>query len=118
MQALSDMYKKYRLNLVSLRNLLDSLLNFDLKSKSFWRSCGWFNLIYTNNIQTKSTGFFYYIHFSKTSWNSLFPPLAIFRIYSKFSDFRSHYCIFLVKKVIFSIFSDFRLQYLLCCLRS
>ena len=40
MQALSDIYKKCWLYLISLRHLLDLQLYFDLKFKSLWESCG------------------------------------------------------------------------------
>ena len=47
---------------------------------------------------------FYYVYFSKTSWNCFFPPLTFFQIPLKFSDFRSRYCIFSVKRYYFQSF--------------
>ena len=40
MQALSDIYKKCWLYLISLRHLLDLHLYLDLKFKSLWESFG------------------------------------------------------------------------------
>ena len=40
MQALPDIYKKYRLYLIYLKHLLDFPSYFDLKFRSLWESCG------------------------------------------------------------------------------
>ena len=39
MKALSDIYKRYRLYLISHRHFLDLPLYFGLKFKSLWESC-------------------------------------------------------------------------------
>ena len=40
MQALPDIYEKYRLYLIYLKHLLDFPSYFDLKFRSLWESCG------------------------------------------------------------------------------
>ena len=40
MQALPDIYKKYRLYLIYLKHLLDFPSYFDLKFRSLWEPCG------------------------------------------------------------------------------
>ena len=66
MQALSDIYSKRGLYLISAKHLLDLPLYFDLKFKSFWESCG------MKSVSLIFTKWFYDTHKQKFTFYLIF----------------------------------------------